>query len=250
MLQRRHRRPVELQVVGEADRAAGDRERRDQDRLEDEEERHQAAEAERLERFAQIEIAAAAAGQRRAELRVDEAVGEREDEAGDPGIDDVRAVHGGDHERNGQERADPNHRNDVGGRGLQQAHARRGLEVLRCEVSRFDHSIAATSRSATCRWNQWIQSQGFNQLVSVTSQRSVDCGAFVGLDALDQLARAIGDLGRPLAGCGPFASTRQGTSTMSSGSRNGSVPRLATLSGMMAPWFLTMARMVISAMRS
>ena len=125
VLQRRHRGPDELQVVGEADGAAGHRQRRDQDRLEDEQERHQAAEAERLERFAQVEIAAAAARQRRAELRVDEAVGEREDEAGDPRVDDVRAVHRRDHERDGQERPDADHGDDVGGGGLQQAHAAR-----------------------------------------------------------------------------------------------------------------------------
>ncbi len=126
--QRRHRGPDELQVVGEADGAAGDRERRDQNRLEDEEKRHQLAEAERLERLAQVEIAAAAAGQRGAELRVDEAVGQREHEAGDPRVDDVRPVHGRDHERNGEEGADADHGDDVGGRRLQQAHrARRGL---------------------------------------------------------------------------------------------------------------------------
>ena len=123
--ERRHRRPDELQVVGEAHRAAGDRQRRDQHGLEDEQERHQPAEAERLERLAQVEIAAAAAGQRRAELRVDQAVGEREHQAGDPGVDDVRAVHGRDHERDGQERPDADHADDVGGGGLQQAHPRR-----------------------------------------------------------------------------------------------------------------------------
>ena len=128
VLERRHRRPDELQVVGEADRAAGDGERRDQDRLEDEQERHQPAEAERLEGFAKVEVAAAAAGQRRAELRIDETVGEREDETGDPRVDHVRAVHGGDHEGNSQEGTDADHRDDVGGGRLQQAHARsRGL---------------------------------------------------------------------------------------------------------------------------
>ena len=43
-----------------------------EDGLEDEEKPHQPAEPERLERLAQVEIAAAAARQRRAELRVDE----------------------------------------------------------------------------------------------------------------------------------------------------------------------------------
>ena len=40
-------------------------------------------------------------------LRVDETVSEGKDEAGDPRIDHVRPVHGGDHEGNGEDGPTP-----------------------------------------------------------------------------------------------------------------------------------------------
>ena len=75
---------VEPQVVREADGAAGDRQRCHQDDLEDEQERHQTTEPEGLEGLPEVEIGAAAAWQRRAELRVDEAIGQREDRSHHP----------------------------------------------------------------------------------------------------------------------------------------------------------------------
>ncbi len=143
--QRRHR-PDELQVVGEANRAAGNGERSDEDGLEDEEERHQRAEAERLEGFAQVQVAAAAARERRPELRIDKSVGQSEEEAGDPRVDHVRPAHCRHHERNGEERTDAHHRDDVGCCRLQQAHAAAedGLGRLRARRARHQNSTASS----------------------------------------------------------------------------------------------------------
>ncbi len=122
MRERRHAGPHETQVVGKADRAASHRQRRDENGLEDEQKAHQPAETEGLERLPEVQISPTAPGQRGAELRVHQAVGEREHEPRQPRVEHVRAVHGRDHERNGQEGPDAHHADHVGGRRFEQAH--------------------------------------------------------------------------------------------------------------------------------
>ena len=240
-----HRRPDELQVVREADRAAGDRQRRDEDGLEDEEEAHQPAEAERLERLAQVEIAAAAARQRGAELRVDEAVGERQHRARDPRVEDVRPVHRLDHERDGEERPDADHADDVGGGGLQQAHAAvevgaptsgirdqgsgsgsERAEPIAAKLQGVDERAAA-ARSGT---------RGFS--ASASTSALARAGAHGGnrralerLHPHDEVAHLRRAARRRAWRLGPFAFTTHGTSITSSASRSGMLPRFRTLSG-------------------
>ena len=208
-MQRRHRGPDELQVVGKADRAAGDRQRRDENRLEDEQEAHQPAEAERLERLAQVQVAPAAAGQRGAELRVDEAVGQREHEAGDPRVEDVRPVHRRDHERNGQERPDADHADDVGGRRLQQAHrAARGSGRSACAGVGHDGRSVDQTRGKLARADERIERQRVHDpALPVSAAR--DRRALVCLDPRDQITRVIGHRRAPTAPAGRRASTRR-----------------------------------------
>ena len=72
---------VEPEVVGEAHRAAGEGEGRHQQDVEQEQEGHEPAESERPERLPEIDVRPAAPRQRRPELGVDEAVGERQERA-------------------------------------------------------------------------------------------------------------------------------------------------------------------------
>jgi hypothetical protein len=158
VLHRRHRRPVETQVVGESDRPARNRQRRHEHHLKDEDERHQPPEPERPIRFAKVDVRAAAARQRRAELRVHEAVAQREHRAKRPGVEDVRPVHCRHHERDREKRADAHHADDVRRRGLQQAEAAiephhsgdraatRRAAISRLGTSGFD---ASASRAAS-----------------------------------------------------------------------------------------------------
>ncbi len=166
-------------------------------RLEDEEERHQAAEAERLERLAQVEVTAAAAWQGGAELRVDEAVGEGEDEPGDPRVDQVRTVHRRHHERDGEERPHAHHADHVGGGGLEQAHAAievRGLGRLEVpELADSSPSSASTSRSACSReLTSGLRASASTSSRAVTGERGADGGALVRFHPRDQVARVVG----------------------------------------------------------
>ena len=93
----------------------------------------QAGDLEGLVGLAQVEIRPSAARKRRAEMRVHQAVGEGEDGARDPRVEDVRSAHRRDHEWDHQERPDPDHADDVGGGGGQKAHAApqvHGLDAL------------------------------------------------------------------------------------------------------------------------
>ena len=171
---RRHRRPEELQIVREADGAAGDRQRRDEDGLEDEHEGHQPAEPERLEGLAQIEVRAAAAGQRGAELGVDQPVAQRQQRPHHPRVDDVRAVHRRDHERDGQERSDADHADDVGGGGLEQAHSaleRRRTGSGRWHVCRVAHAISFETMAAAVRSSA---TSGFSASAATASRADCD----------------------------------------------------------------------------
>ena len=82
------------------------------------------------------------------------------------------------------------------------------------------------------------------EFLAVAGQRGLDRGSFVDLDALDQLARIVGDRadGLRLRAVGVDTARHLDDVLVV---QEGSVPRLGTSSGMMAPWFLTMARMVM-----
>ena len=115
-------REVEAQVVGEAHRPAGERERRHQQDVEQEQEGHHPAETEGAKRLAEVEVRPSAAGERRPELCIDEPVGQREQRAEEPGPDDVRPAHRRHHQRDRQEGADPDHPDDVRRGGPGEAH--------------------------------------------------------------------------------------------------------------------------------
>ena len=123
MLKWCHVRPVEPQVVREADAAARNRERRDENDLADIDKRHQASKTQRLVGFSQVQVRTAAARQRCAELRVYEPIAQGEHRADHPRIDNVGPVDRGQHERDHEEWADSHHRDDVGRRRGEQAHA-------------------------------------------------------------------------------------------------------------------------------
>ena len=108
------------EVLDEADDAGGHDQRDEQHRAPHEQERHQPPGAV-LERFAQVEVGAAGARHRGAELGPDEPVGQRDDRPDDPAEHRLRAAHGGDHGGNRDERADTAHLGHVDRGGLQWA---------------------------------------------------------------------------------------------------------------------------------
>ena len=100
-------------IIRESERAGGNAERALKERLPDEEERHEAAEAIWSVGFAQKHVAAAGLRHCGAEFRPDATVHEREGGANDPGEDALRAVHGANDERDDDERADADHERHV-----------------------------------------------------------------------------------------------------------------------------------------
>ena len=108
-------------VVGEAESAGGDTERRLKQRLPDVEEGHQAAEAIGTVGFAQENVAAACLRHGGAEFGPDAAIERREDGADDPREDALRAAHGADDERNDDEGADADHERHIQGGGFDEA---------------------------------------------------------------------------------------------------------------------------------
>lgn len=110
------------EVLDEADHAGGHDQRDEEHGRPDEQERHQASGAV-LEGLAEIHVAAAGAGHRRAQFRPDQAVREGEDGARDEADDRLRAAERGHHQRDRHERADAAHLAHVDGGGLEQADA-------------------------------------------------------------------------------------------------------------------------------
>src|SRR5262249_49367019 len=131
----------------EADGAARDRQRRDEHHLKDEQESHQRSDTERLVRFAQVDVWSAAAWQRRTELRVDEAVAQREQRAGEPRVEDVRSAHRLEHEGDRQERPDADHHEDIRRGRLQEAET--AIEFAAYHGWRAATSLRASPRSPT-----------------------------------------------------------------------------------------------------
>ena len=121
-------RQVEAEVVRETHRAAGEREGRHQQDVEEEQEGHEPSQPEGAKRLPQINVRSAAPRERCSKLGVHESVGKREQRSDQPRPDDVRSAHRVHHERDGQEGTDPDHPDDVGGGGPQEPHP--PLQVL------------------------------------------------------------------------------------------------------------------------
>ncbi len=115
-----HARPQVGEVLHQALDAGRHDQRDEQHRRPHEQERHQPPAAV-LEGLAQVDVGAAGAGERGAEFGPDQAVGEREQRARDPADDGLRPAEGADHQRDGDERADPAHLAHVDRGGLEEA---------------------------------------------------------------------------------------------------------------------------------
>ncbi len=99
----------EGRVVRESDVARREVERRDEDRLPDEEEAEHPADAACAEAAAQVGVRAARDGVRRAELRPDEPVAGRKERACEPADERERPMERPEHQRNRDERPDADH---------------------------------------------------------------------------------------------------------------------------------------------
>jgi len=110
-------------VASEADGGGSDGERRLNEGLPDEEERHQASPAAGAVGFAKEDISAAGFGHGGAEFGPDEAVESGEKRAGEPGDEGLGAAHGFDDEGADDERANADDLDHVEGDGFLEAEA-------------------------------------------------------------------------------------------------------------------------------
>src|SRR6185295_20018053 len=177
-------------------------------------------------RFAKVDVGAAASGECRAQLRVDETVAEREDGAERPCVEDVRPVHRRHHERNGENRPDADHPDDVRGGGLQQAHAavERHHRGERSAIRRSAVAVSGTRGFAASA----SRARSIDSIsVAWTVRRSYSF-------TLVSSGRIRSGTGPTWTGCAPFALTTHGTSITSSSRRSAMLPRFRTLSGTIA----------------
>src|SRR5229473_5138793 len=128
---RRQVRQKVAAVLDETDEARGDFERAAENELPDEQKRHQTPKGFPPKRFAQIKIAAAGAGHRRAQFAPDHAVRDGNQHRDQPANHRLRPAERGHQQWDGDERADADHVRHVQRGGLQQVKAARQLGV-RC----------------------------------------------------------------------------------------------------------------------
>ena len=116
-------RPQIACVLPEADEPGGDLERSAQHERPDEQERHEPPPAGRSVGLAEEAVAAARAGQGRAQLAPHLPVAQHDEGPHPPAQQRLGASHGGHQEGDGDERADPHHVGHVEGGGVQEAEA-------------------------------------------------------------------------------------------------------------------------------
>ena len=110
-------------VTRKSDGSGSNGERRLDESLPDEEERHQASPAAGAVGFAEENVGAARLGHGGAEFGPDEAVERGEESAGEPGNEGLWAAHGFDDEGTDDERADADDLDHVEGDGFLEAEA-------------------------------------------------------------------------------------------------------------------------------
>ncbi len=125
-------------VLRQPDAARGNRQRRAERELPDEQKRHQAAQLARAVNLGQVTIRAAGAGHRRAQLGPDQPVADDQERAEDPAEHRLRPAHRRDDQRDRDERADADHVDHVQRRRARRGRRRESIAARRRQLCRSE----------------------------------------------------------------------------------------------------------------